>query len=238
MSTSSDEWTTVPTHDGATMPAFIARPAAGAGPGLVLLQEIFGITEYIQSRARDLANLGYLVLAPELYWRIGARISTDETTEAGLQEAFGYMQRLDVPTAVDDAIAALEALKAMSATSGRAGVLGFCLGGRLAYEIGVRSDPDVVVSYYGSGIADRLDAAADINCPIIFHFGGDDRFLPIDQSDRIAATFASRATAEVHVQPAAGHAFDNFRAPMFYSADAAAAAWPLTTAFLARHFPT
>jgi carboxymethylenebutenolidase len=93
------------------------------------------------------------------------------------------------------------------------------------------------VSYYGSGIADRLDAAPQIKCPVIFHFGGADQFLTVDQSDRIAATFANRDTAEVHVQPAAGHAFDNFRAPIFYHAEAAATAWPITTAFLARHFP-
>src|SRR5215208_578722 len=179
----------VTTHDGATMPAFVVRPTGGRGPGLVVLQEIFGVTDYIKGRARDLANLGYVVLAPELYWRIGPNIVTDETSEAGLHEALGYFGKLDAAQAADDAVAALEQLKAMPETAGKAGVLGFCLGGRLAYEVGVRSDPDVVVAYYGAGTADRLDDAPKLDCPVIFHFGGADEYLPSDQVERIRAAF-------------------------------------------------
>ena len=109
------------------------------------MQEIFGITDYIKSRAQDLADLGYVVVVPELYWRLGPNVTTDERTEAGLQEAFGYFGKLDVPNAVDDAVAALEYARTIPETGGKAGVLGFCLGGRLAYEVGVRSKPDVVV---------------------------------------------------------------------------------------------
>src|SRR5215216_6580722 len=155
--TTSEETLAVSTHDRGTMPAVVVRPSAGRAPGLVVLQEIFGITDYIKGRARDLANLGYVVLVPELYWRLGPNIVTDETTHAGLQEAFGYFGKLDTTKAADDAVAALEHLKGMSETGGSAGVLGFCLGGRLAYEVGVHSNPDVVVAYYGAGTADRLE---------------------------------------------------------------------------------
>jgi carboxymethylenebutenolidase len=236
--TLSDVTVAVPAHDSGSVPAFVFLPASRSGPGLVLLQEIFGVTEYISSRARDLANLGYVVVVPELYWRLGEHITTDETTEAGLQEAFGYMSRLDVPQAVDDAVATVEHTRTLPFTGGKAGVMGFCLGGRLAYEVGVASDPDVVVSYYGSGIADRLSEAPKLTSPVIFHFGGADNFLPAEQSERIAAAFASRPDAEMHTQPGAGHAFDNFRAPIFYNADAASAAWPLTADFLKRSYPT
>src|SRR6266849_791397 len=134
---STDSTLTVTTHDGGRMPAFVASPASGAGPGLVLLQEIFGITDYIKSRARDLAEQGYLVVAPELYWRIAPHVETDERTETGLQKAFEYFGKLDLAQAVEDAIATLEHVRAMPETEGRAGVLGFCLGGRLAYEVGI-----------------------------------------------------------------------------------------------------
>jgi len=233
---STDSTLTVETHDGGEMPAFVALPASGSGPGLVLLQEIFGITDYIRSRARDLAEQGYVVVAPELYWRIGPHVATDERTEVGLQEAFGYFSKLDVPQAVDDAIATLEHVRAMPETQGRAGVLGFCLGGRLAYEVGVASTPDVVVSYYGSGIADRLDDASRLDCPVIFHFGAADPYLPPDQAERIRASFQDRPDAEIRMHADAGHAFDNFRAPIFYHQSAADEAWPQTRAFLERHF--
>ena len=107
----SDAWTSVPTPDGRAMPALLVRPASGSGPGLVLLQEIFGVTDYITSRARDLADLGYTVLVPELYWRQGEHLTTDETTEAGLHEAFGLFSKLDVPQAIDDSVAALAYLR-------------------------------------------------------------------------------------------------------------------------------
>src|SRR5207237_1289842 len=116
----------VRTHDGGSMPAYIALPAGGRGPGIVLLQEIFGITDYLKRRARDLADLGYAALVPDLYWRMGSGITLDEDTQEGLQQAFGYLQRLDEPQAVDDAVAALEHLRSMPQTGGKAGVRGRC----------------------------------------------------------------------------------------------------------------
>jgi carboxymethylenebutenolidase len=233
----SDETLTVKTHDGGSMPAFVTRPTSSNGPGLVLLQEIFGVTEYIKKRASDLADLGYVVVVPELYWRICSNVTTDETTEAGLQEAFGYFGKLDVPQAVDDAVAALEHVRAMPETAGHAGVMGFCLGGRLAYEVGVHSNPDVVVSYYGSGIADRLDDASKLRCPVLFQFGGADPYLPPEQADRIRDAFVNHSDAEMYSHAGAGHAFDNYRAPIFYHQPAADASWPQTTAFLKRTYP-
>ncbi len=235
--TTSDGTLAVSTHDGGSMPAFVALPGSGRGPGLVVLQEIFGVTDYMQRRARDLAELGYVAVVPELYWRLGPHITTDETTPAGLQDAFGYFARLDQAQAADDAVAALEHVRGMRVTGGKAGVLGFCLGGRIAYEVGVLSTPDVVVSYYGAGIADQLDDATQLACPVIFHFGGADPYLPPEQAERIQRAFASRPGAEVHMHPGANHAFDNFNSPMFYTPSASKAAWPVTTAFLERNFP-
>src|SRR4029453_2581743 len=99
------------TRDGGRMPTYVARPPAGRGPGLVVLQEIFGVTDYIKHRTRDLAALGYVAAAPQLYWRLGSDIETPENTPEGLQEAFGYLQRLDVAQAIDDAAAALQYLR-------------------------------------------------------------------------------------------------------------------------------
>jgi carboxymethylenebutenolidase len=226
----------IPTHDGGQMPAFVARPPSGRGPGLVVLQEIFGVTDYIKRRTRDLANLGYVAVAPQLYWRLGPDIQTPENTPEGLQQAFGYMQRLDQPQAVDDAVAALEHLRSLPETGGRAGVLGFCMGGRLAYEVAAAADPDTVVCYYGSGIGNRVEAAARISSPILFHFGDNDQYLPLEEAHRVRDTFASRPDAEVHLHAGAGHAFDN-PSPMWHHKGASEEAWPQTAAFLRRYLP-
>lgn len=234
--TVSDSTEVVMTHDGGRMPAFVARPPAGHGPGLVLLQEIFGVTNYLKRRARDLAQAGYVVLVPHLYWRLGSNVELPEDTPEGLQQAFGYLQRLDEPQAVDDAVAALEHLRRMPETSGKAGVLGFCMGGRLAYKLAAASDPDVVVSYYGSGIGEQLHAAPQITAPILFHFGDNDQYLPVDEANRIRAAFASRQSTEAQMHAGAGHAFDN-PSPLFHHRAASEEAWPQTIAFLKQYFP-
>jgi carboxymethylenebutenolidase len=226
----------VTTHDGGKMPVFAVRPASGSGPGLVMLQEIFGVTDYIKQRARDLASAGYVVLAPQLYWRLGSDVRLPENTPEGLQEAFGYMQRLDEPQAVDDASAALEHLRTLPETGGKAGVFGFCLGGRLAYRVGVAAEPDAVVSYYGSGIGDLLDGAPKVTAPVVFHFGDADQFLTVEEANRIGAAFADHPGTEVHMHAGAGHAFDN-PSPMWHHHAASEEAWPQTVAFLQRHLP-
>ena len=216
--------------------AHIAIPAAGGGPGILLLHEIFGIDDYVRDCAQRLAELGYVVLAPDLYWRTqpGLELNHDE---AGMQAGMAAMSKLDLPAAVADAIDALEVLRAMpEATDRQAGVLGFCLGGTLSYEVAVNGDPQVAVVYYGSGVADALAAAAQITCPTIMHWGGADQFIAREQVDAIATMAAGRQNIACHVHEGAGHAFDN-HAPMFHVPAAAAAAWELTAAFLARELP-
>jgi carboxymethylenebutenolidase len=235
--TSSDKTEIVTTHDGGRMPSFVARPASGRGPGIVVLQEIFGVTDYLRRRARDLAALGYIVLVPQLYWRQAADVELPEDTPEGLQQAFGHLQRLDEAQAVDDAAAALEHLRAMPATGGKAGVLGFCMGGRLAYKLAAASDPDVLVSYYGSGIGSDLQSATHISAPTLFHFGASDQYLPVAEADQIRAAFSDHPNTEVHMHADAGHAFDN-PSPIFHHPAAAAEAWPQTAAFLKRYLPT
>jgi carboxymethylenebutenolidase len=215
--------------------AHVALPASSSGPGVLLLQEIFGVNDYVRDAARRLAELGYVVLAPDLYWR------TEPGLELGpgdMQRAFGAAGELDQDLAVEDAVAALAHLRDLpEVTEGRAGVLGFCLGGTLAWRVAAHSDPDVAVCYYGSGIPDALDAADQIACPVLLHFGGADPYIAREQIDAVAALAAAREDFELHVQQDAGHAFDNSFAPQFTNPPAAAAAWQLTSAFLARSLP-
>jgi len=225
------------TIPGGELEAHVAIPAAGSGPGIVLLHEIFGITDYVRDRAQRLAELGYVVLAPDLYWRTQPGLELNHDA-AGLHAAMDAVSKLDVLAAIADATAALEVLRAMpEVTDGRAGVLGFCLGGTLAYQVAVNADPQVAIVYYGSAIAGTLDAAAQIACPMIMHWGGADAYIPREQVDAVAALAAGRDDIECHVHEGAGHAFDNHRAPMFHVPAARAAAWELTAAFLARELP-
>jgi carboxymethylenebutenolidase len=214
----------------------------------VVFQEIFGVGDYIKEAADRLAGLGYVALAPDLYWRIEPGIAL-EHDDAGMGRAFETAQKLDHELAVRDAIDALDALRKLPEVTGgkkpsgtanpspTAGVLGFCLGGTLAFEVAIESDPDVAVCYYGSGIPGLLNQAREISCPVLLHFGGEDPYIPREQADAVGALAASRPDMECHVHEGAGHAFDNHESARFHQPEAAARAWEITREFLARTLP-
>lgn len=217
------------------MGGHLSLPASGEGPGIVVLMEIFGVGSYIRRATERLAELGYVALAPDLYHRIEPGLEM-EHDEEGLGQAFEASQRLDKEVAVQDAVVALEALRERPEVAGHpVGVFGFCLGGGLAYEVAVTSDPAVAVCYYGSTIPARLDQADRIACPVLFHFGAEDNFIPLEDAERVCAVAERHEGWECHIQPDGGHAFDNHESPMFSQPEAAARAWEITRDFLARN---
>ena len=227
------ETTTVQMPDGGSMGAYVALPESGSGPGVLVLMEIFGVGTYIRRACERLAELGYVAMAPDLYRRIDPGLEI-EHTEDGIGRAMQKVQQLDGEGAVADAAVALDALRARPDVEGPVAAVGFCLGGRLAFLLGAAADPDAIVCYYGSGIADSLDAAADIGCPALFHYGGEDPYIPRSDAEKVQPVVAERPGWEIAIQEDGGHAFDNHDAPMFYRPEAAARAWELTRDFLAR----
>lgn len=223
--------------DGGAFDARTFLPeGSGPGPGILLLQEIYGVGDFLCEKATRLAELGYAVLCPDVFWRVEPNVSLAHD-DAGLAKGFDYMGRFAaIPAAVTtrDLVAALDHLRALPEVTGRVASMGYCLGGRLAFEVAAAGTPDTCVAYYGSGIAAELELAAQITCPILFHFGGSDQYIPRDEIDRIAAAFADRPDVEVVVQEQAGHAFENLYAPQFANPEAAAASWPVTVDFLER----
>jgi carboxymethylenebutenolidase len=226
---------TVTVADGSfDLPVWL--PASGSGPGLVLFQEIFGVGPYIRAVADRLAGLGYVVGAPDLFWRIERNWEADHD-EAGLQASMGMIEKFDFASGVADAVAAVEKVRSLPEVSGGTGVIGFCLGGTFAWLMAAVAQPDVAVSHYGSGVAGALDQADSVSCPLIFHFGDSDPYLPNDQVEAIRRRVGKRDNVEIHVQPGAGHAFDNHESAMFWNEAAAAAAWARTVDFLQRYLP-
>jgi carboxymethylenebutenolidase len=230
---------TIPTPDGGEMGAYLSLPEGGTGPGIVVLMEIFGVGPYIRRATERLAENGYVALAPDLYRRVEPGLVITDRTPAGVQEAMQAMQRLDMDGAVEDAATALDYLRTLPEVAGHpSGVLGFCLGGRLAYELAAVAEPDASVCYYGSGIADRIEAAAQIDCPTLFHFGAEDTFIPLEAAERVADLANEHPGWECHIQPDGGHAFDNHESEIFHRPEAAARAWEITRAFLERTLPS
>lgn len=235
MTTSRTETITV---DGGGFDAHVVVPDSGSGPGLVVLQEIFGVNTYVKSVCERLAGMGYVALAPDMFWRQEPGFVVEpEQGEEGMQLAFAKVGGFDFSNVAGDVGAALDHLRGLSECTGDAGLIGFCFGGTLTFLGAAALDPTCAVSYYGSGVAGNLDQADEISCPILFHFGGSDPYLPSEDSQAVADRFADVEQATVLIQPDAGHAFDNHLNPMFSNPPAAAAAWEATVAFLTEHLP-
>lgn len=221
--------------DGA-MDLHVWVPDSPPKAALLLVQEIFGVGPYIRAVAERLADAGYLVGAPDVFWRFARNWEAGHDQD-GLTGSMEKVQQLDFPQAVGDCIAALGHLQAQDGIEAAPGVLGFCLGGTLAFAVAANAEPSVCVSYYGSGVPSMLGMLDQVSCPTLFHFGNADAYIPNDGVDAVGAAIAGREGFVLNVENA-GHAFDNHEAEMFWNEAASKAAWAKTMAFLQLYLPS
>ena len=246
----------IATADG-PLPGLLWLPAGASAdapvPGIVVFQEIFGVGSYIQSRCADLAALGYAVLAPQFFARLrdggdnnGEVPVVEEVTVDSLQEAMGLASRLDWAQATRDGLAARDDLATIvGVDEERVGLLGFCFGGGLAFDVAASAAMAEVpvaalVSFYGSALPSLLPLAEHVQCPSLHHFGDADAYIPLESVEAIrdaVTAGGTRPQVRFEVYEGAGHAFDN-PAPMFHQAQASAAAWAQTVSFLAKVLPS
>jgi len=235
------EWISVATPAGA-MDAYLALPPAGRGPGLLLLQEIFGVNAHIRGVAEQYALAGFTVLAPDLFWREARRVELGYVGEER-ERALALMKTVTRDNAVADMKASVAALRARpecagQTGAGKVGAVGYCMGGRLAFTAAARCGVDAAVCYYGGGIAAQLELAPSIACPIQFHHAEKDASIPADAVASVRAAIAASPAAqraEFHDYPGAEHGF-NCWARATYQPASAALALGRSLQFLARLF--
>jgi carboxymethylenebutenolidase len=214
--------------DGGRFAAHVAVPHGGSGPGVLVFQEIFGVNAYVRDVCARLAEMGMVAMAPDVFWRTEPEVELEGHDDETLKHAMRLGKALDIDVAVQDMIAALTHLRSLPETTGRTGVLGFCMGGTLAFLVATRGDPDVCVSYYGSGVPGLISELPAAHCPIVFHFGGQDPVIPQERVAAVADAVRERSDVVVRVAPGGGHAFDNPASGPSYDADEAASAWAVT----------
>jgi len=216
------EWISVSAPGGANFDAYLARPPAGSGPGLVLFQEIFGVNEHIRAVAEQYALDGFVVLAPDVFWRGQRRVELGyegEQRQRGIELAGG----MKGPEVGLDMVAAVTSLRARPEISnGKVGAIGYCMGGRLAYFAAATAGVDAAVAYYGGGIHDQLDKAAGIECPMLFHYAERDDNIPPAAVDKVRTAMRGKA-AEVHVYPDSLHGFNCWARSQYHAPSAALA---------------
>ena len=217
--------TTTWTHiDGSAgrVDAFLALPPAGTGPGLLLLQEIFGVNDHIRTLAAQYALDGFVVLAPDVFWQQQRRLEIGYTPE-DIQRGRALAMAADKAALQRDLADATQALRARPEVRGRGiGAIGYCMGGRLAYVAAATAGVDAAVAYYGGGIQDMLHLAPQIRCPMQFHYGALDANIPLSAVDQVRTTMAGKP-AEVFVYDAADHGFNCWARKSYHAASAARA---------------
>lgn len=226
------QWINLPIASGG-IDAYLALPPGGRGPGLLLLQEIFGVNEHIRAVAEQYALAGFVVLAPDVFWRQAPRVELGyegDDRQRGVALA-GALQPAELQADLQAAVAALRARPEVAGS--KIGAIGYCLGGRLAYNVAALTDVDAAVAYYGGGIAGQLALAPKVSCPIQFHFAASDAHIPPEAVAAVRAAFAGKQ-AEVHEYPGSLHGF-NCWARASYHAPSSTLALGRSLVFLAQH---
>jgi carboxymethylenebutenolidase len=225
---------TITTADG-SFEAYVAGPPTGAPvPGVVVIQEIFGVNQVMRDITDGLAAQGYLAICPDLFWRIEPGIDITDQSEAEWKRAFELFNAFDVDRGVEDIAATLAELRRRPDCTGKAGVVGFCLGGLLAYLTGCRTDADGSVSYYGVGIENRTAEATKTTHPILLHIAEEDQFVPKEAQAKIRADLGRNPWVEIHTYPGCDHAFARVGG-QHYDAAAAQLAGERTLKFFQTH---
>lgn len=218
------EWIKVDV-DGGQMGAYLAQPDRKSAPGIVMLQEIFGVNAAMQAKADEFAAAGYNVLVPDIFWRMQERVDLGYTEDDRAQ-AFGFMQKLDFPKALDDIAAAFSALGAMEDVSGQPAFIGYCLGGKLAVLAGAKvGNASAVISFYGVKLDENIAQIKGMSCPVSIHVGDDDAHIPMETVRLLQSELEGSKAAEVVVYPGAKHGFFNKLRSDVFDADAAQKAW-------------
>ncbi|MCQ4317897.1 dienelactone hydrolase family protein [Stutzerimonas zhaodongensis] len=229
----TSQWIDIPAQDGKTFKGYLALPPAGHGPGIVLIQEIFGVNEHIQSVADQYASDGYVVLAPDLFWRSepGVQLGYDGSD---WERAFALMKELDFDLAIDDLRRSAELLRERDDCNGRVASVGYCMGGVLSFLSAANAGVDAAVCYYPGSIEKRLDQAERITCPTLFHFAEEDDHIDSDAVDAVQEKMAQVGQARIETYPGVDHGFNCWARPA-YNQYAAALAHGRTLVFLAEN---
>jgi carboxymethylenebutenolidase len=213
--------------------AYLAEPkGAGKAPGMIVIQEIFGINGNVRAICDDYAAQGYVAIAPDLFWRQEPGVQLDSNTKEGWNKAMVLFQGFSETKGVEDLVATLAWLRNQPRVGAKVGCVGYCLGGKLAYLMATRSDIDASVGYYGVGIDGSLGEAAAITKPLMLHAAEKDGFSSPEALKAIREGLAPIVHATLHSYPGMDHAFAR-KGGEHYDAQAAKLADGRTAQFFA-----
>ncbi|NJS13882.1 MAG: dienelactone hydrolase family protein [Sphingopyxis sp.] len=192
-------------HSEGEIPAYVARPATPSGRAIIVVPEIFGVNAGIRSKCDQWAAKGYLAIAPDIFWRFAPGVELNPDVETEFQQALGYFGQYDADDGVKDIEATIRWARAQGVA--KVGLVGFCLGGRLAYMAAARTDIDASVGYYGVMIDTMLNESHGIAKPLMLHIPTADHFVGPDAQAAIHAALDPHLRVTLHDYAGLDHGF-------------------------------
>ena len=187
--------------------ALVVEPRGKPAGVVVVIQEIFGVNQAMRDVAAWVADLGFIAVVPDLFWRIEPGIDITDKSEAEWKRAFELFQAFDQAKGIDDLKATVTASRALPGANGKVATMGYCLGGRLAFMMAEQSDADANISYYGVGLDGLLGDLDKVTKPLIVHIADQDAFFPPEGRAAVVAATEGHAHVVSYVYPNADHAF-------------------------------
>lgn len=224
----------IPAKDGGSFHAYVAMPAVLPAPTIILIQEIFGVNAEMREKCDEYAKAGYIAVCPDLFWRLEPGVQLTDKSKAEWDKAFDLMNRFDIDQGIEDLRCVVHCYKGHAHSTGKVGVVGFCLGGKLAYLMAARSKVDAAVSYYGVGIEAMLEESQHITKPLLMHMAAQDKFVNPAAQEKIRQGLKPHPQITLQLYPGVDHAFARGQGE-HYDAEAAALAHQRTAAFLQQH---
>lgn len=203
----------IPTlDDTGAIPAYVVRPQGDPRGAIIVVQEIFGVNPGIRKKAEDWAGEGYLAVAPDIFWRQEAGLEFNPDVPEEFQSALGFMMKHDFARGLEDLKAVLAWIRA-EMPGVRTGLVGFCMGGKIAYEMAAQSDIEAAVGYYGVAIDQMLDLASGISGQLMLHIPTADGFVPAEAQAAMHAVLDQNDHVTLHDYAGLDHGFaDTFGA--------------------------
>jgi carboxymethylenebutenolidase len=221
---------TIPGRDGA-FGAYIARPKALPASAVVVLQELFGVNADIRKTCDEIAEQGFVAVAPDLFWRQEPGVDLSVTSEADWQHGLRLYQAYDRDAGVRDINDTLETVAKLPEFTGKIAVQGYCLGALMTFLTAVRCHVDAAVAYHGGDTEKYLGEVNGLDAPLLLHLAEEDEFISKPAQAEIKAALASKPNATVYSYPGQHHAFARHNGT-HYNAAAAALANGRTREFL------
>jgi carboxymethylenebutenolidase len=214
--------------------AHVSRPATGPAGAVIVLQEIFGVNADLRATCDELAGAGFIAIAPDLFWRDAPGLDLNSWSDADWKRGMELYRAYDLDRGIRDVMSTIAAARMIEGGSGKVGVMGFCLGGLMAFLTAARSSVDAAVSYYGGSTDQHLDEAGRLTAPMLMHFGEEDEFISRGAQRKIKAAFASKPNVEIVTYPGCSHGFARHTGT-HYDAAAASKANARTRMLFERH---